>query len=738
MLDLLKKKNIGIIVDEFHNFNEIKSDRTQNYINLVLESNCKDIVPMSGTPVKGMATEIYPSLKVLDPLFTNEAGESFKKIFGVSTGRANDIMCRRLGMMRFNVEKSEVVSNEIIEIDYKVSFKGSEKYTLETLKKEMTSFIVERLNYYKVNKQKYQDMMDKALKVFEATLTKSSKKEIQAFNDYIKNVRLISRTMDLRTINDIIQSVNMYERKVIQPTLSGAVLKDFKDSKSVVKYVSLKVRGEALGRVLGRSRALCHVDMIEHSKLENFVLDARKKTLIFSHYIDVVKGLTTYFSDKGGFNPIPVYQETSKNLPSIIKDFYSDKKINPLIATYGTLSTGVPVTAASTVILFNQPFRSYEREQAIARVDRKDQDGPVTIVNVILDTGEEPNISTRSADIMKWSQEQVEQITGIKTSNDDVLVESIGLENYLDEEINQMKNDSVTLETLYLNSLEMVNNDNIGCEEYNEKFKLHAPYTQDNFVGDVVPSLEGIFDSALQAMDGAWGRWKGLSGGDDCYRVEVFKGSKDFNSIVRYKDYSELADVFVLQPEGLNVPYLDYVKEIKTQFDSLGTFFTTMLPRATAYLAELASGNDKVGSVIPGDFNYLTQFDLSYAKSRFEKLFTPTGTASVQYHKVIKRNNDWDAIYKAIYDTQLAEGKMSPIFIEKSVNDLYTIVEDLVNKIKTDKHFQKLSKVQIKDLHTLTYAIASAVEYYSVINFSWLTFNQSLRSTETVILNLKK
>jgi hypothetical protein len=111
-------------------------------------------------------------------------------------------------------------------------------------------------------------------------------------------------------------------------------------------------------------------------------------------------------------------------LKSIINRFAEDEDLNPLVATFDSLSTAVPLTMASTSVFMNSPFRDHEYKQARARTARLGQKYPCTIWNVFLDTNGEPNISTRSNDIMNWSREMVASMMGTNSHSLDVALES--------------------------------------------------------------------------------------------------------------------------------------------------------------------------------------------------------------------------------------------------------------------------------------------------------------------------
>ena len=86
---------------------------------------------------------------------------------------------------------------------------------------------------------------------------------------------------------------------------------------------------------------------------------------------------------------------------------------------------------ADTMVIINPPFRQYIMDQAIARIHRLGADTQTRIYHMNLVTGEEPNICSRTIDIMKWSKEQVDYITGVSVNDETTDDTSISTEEYL-------------------------------------------------------------------------------------------------------------------------------------------------------------------------------------------------------------------------------------------------------------------------------------------------------------------
>lgn len=409
-----KYNNPVVIVDESHNFNNLGSDRTQFLVKLSrIVLHAKHVVWASGTPLKAIGSEAIPFLLSVDPLFTADVAERFKKIYGATSSRAADILSHRIGYMAFKVEKKDVVGNQVDYFNKNVSIPNGQLYTLETVREDMRKFVSLRHEYYRSNFYKYEENYNKGLEVFEKTIGGDIVLQGK-FDEYRRYIAQIRAGFDASTMKDIALYCNNFEKKEILPVLKGQLKEDFKSAKSVVKYVDLKIRGEALGRVLGKLRVQCHVDMVPHMGLTEEIDQAVKKTVIFTSYVEVADKIFQHLS-KEGYKPLIVYGATNNNLNSIVEKFDKDEDANPLIATFQSLSTAVPLVMASTVILTNSPFRPHEHEQSVSRLDRLGQDSPVTVVNIFLDTNGEPNISTRSADIMNWAKEMVDILMGHKT-----------------------------------------------------------------------------------------------------------------------------------------------------------------------------------------------------------------------------------------------------------------------------------------------------------------------------------
>lgn len=417
VIELIRKgvfnnKKVTVLVDESHNMNDPNSLQSQRFQEICKSVNTNNTIFLSGTPVKALGTEIVTILRVIDPLFIPAVEERFKKIYGKEATKGLDIIQHRMGIISYKIEKKELNIEPPKMIPYPVKIPNSNRFTLDAIKKDMEAFIKERYAFYAKRKPQDEAYWDKLMKIHEKSLKTKTQKD--AFMDYLRLVSIVKKNPDPRDVGEEIKETNRYEKQVIEPTLPRADIHSFRDVKSVIKYVGLKIQGEALGRVLGAKRIECHVAMVPYIDWIRIVESTDKKTIMFTSFVEALEEAER-FTTKLGLSPITVYGKTNSNLKEIVERFGKEEKLNPLLATYASLATAVRLTMANVMITLNSPFRHYILEQAISRIYRHGQDEQTYVYQCTLDTDDVPNISTRSNDILKWSQAMVEAIMGIKS-----------------------------------------------------------------------------------------------------------------------------------------------------------------------------------------------------------------------------------------------------------------------------------------------------------------------------------
>lgn len=397
-----------LIVDESHNMNEVKAKQTQRLIELADLNVFEHALPMSGTALKAQGSEIFPTLCLIDKHFDKPAREFFMASYGRNRPALIDLLQNRIGRGKFTIPELVGMGPpppfEII----KIAFPGSGKYTLDSIKLEMQTYINDRLGFYDKH-------MPEMLRFYQETVTSyanSIANQKGDMQDLLKYKEIVNRFRTKGYNNFTDSSDSMFCKLVeerIESRLKGKELSQFRNVKSAVKYLGLKLRGEALGNVLGRARVNAIKDMIEHAGLPEMIVAVEKKTVIFTSYIDSLQMTENYLRSKG-FTPVTVYGENNHEREVNVRRFENDPTVNPLGATYKSLKEGYPLIMANQLISLDAPFRDHEIKQVKGRIWRTGQDSPCFFKMLDLDTGDKMNITTRSLDIMNWSKDQVDAL----------------------------------------------------------------------------------------------------------------------------------------------------------------------------------------------------------------------------------------------------------------------------------------------------------------------------------------
>lgn len=480
LLDLVKYfkgKKVGIVVDEVHNFTS-QNNRYENLLELCLETESEDIILMSGTPIKGSSLEFITYLEILSKGFNPKVKKRYKELYS-----SPNYILKRSMQIRYQ-STSVKIKKEVLDlpdVEYRtidVTLLNGNYYTLTNVKKLMKAYLENRMQEIEDNIDTYYDnykeLLEKAIKI-------NPRADWSKYYINFEKIKKIYKDNQLMFNLDLMREINEFEKINIIDLLTSEEKKTFKECAIILKYPLLKVRGEVLGNVVLKMRIECHREMASVINYENIINSTLGKTIIMSGYIDIVKEAENKVKEKG-FKPIGVYGNETKNINSLIDKFINIEDANPLVGTYPSISTGHHLVVANIVLLLDLPFRTYLLDQAIARVNRMGQTRHVTAIYTKLLTGEEYNLNSRNIDILKWTREAIEEITGHPV---------VGMDFEMGQNLDTVSNEDL------LSQYGFENDDLVIMPEYNDYYTIKDESIMND---NLVTSMED-FNNELKQID---------------------------------------------------------------------------------------------------------------------------------------------------------------------------------------------------------------------------------------------
>ena len=407
-----KGKNSIIIVDEIHNFRNIDSDRSKALINLKESIDCKDNLLMSGTPIKANATEIIPMLRMIDPYFTEELANIYKKAFNNNTIEVSDVVKTRFSRIIYRKTKDEVLSlpNKTIS-NLELPCKKSSKYISSVVKAEIVKEIKAQIESRKDSINKYKKIFEEMVLLYSAVSYKETK-------DYLKYIAAIGSEYvdeDEADYQAIIYK-NFLKTNVYPNITDKSELKKFDEARTNYVYFKQSCIGKAIGKILPPANTECYKDIFDDNIniFIDYINKSTKKTVIFTPFLEVANYVNDELNKKG-IGSVKIVGNVSNRM-DIINKFKFDDSIDVLVATVQTLSTGVTLTEADQMFFLGVPYRKADFDQACDRIHRIGQTKDVSIYVVLLKT-KEANITNRLSDIMNNSGESSNALIYFENAN---------------------------------------------------------------------------------------------------------------------------------------------------------------------------------------------------------------------------------------------------------------------------------------------------------------------------------
>lgn len=387
-------KDSMLIIDEMHNIRNMKGKKTSELIELKDRLNKVDVLPMSGTPIKALPNEIIPTLMLIDPMFTNEVAKIYNGCFNVDGVGTKDIVNTRFGIIMHRKTKKEVLAlpeKNISNLSLKVP--NSNLYLSDVVKEDVN--IVFNALYSK-ELERSQELQINYINMIKR-YSKAPYKELEEYLKYVKKPNEEYHELDLKKYNE-------FTKTYVLPNIYSPVdIKKFKDAETAYLRMKERAMGKAIGQILHPRRKEMFIQLYENNKEEiiSMIENTTKKTVIFSNLLEVVDYISKDLEKQGVKNVKIV--GGSDNRMDKIQAFKNNDDIDVLVATSQTLSTGVTLIEANQMFFFGTPWRSADYNQCCDRIYRIGQNTNVNIYNVLLDTENKLNLSTRMNEILIWS-----------------------------------------------------------------------------------------------------------------------------------------------------------------------------------------------------------------------------------------------------------------------------------------------------------------------------------------------
>jgi SNF2 family DNA or RNA helicase len=408
-------RDVTIIIDECHNIRYLDTNRVSSMVTFREITKCKDVIPLSGTPVKALASELIPIMRMLDPKFDNAAMGMFSTLYRRYSNFAYSLLLYRLTFMMDRKVKEEVLQLPAkIEQDLFLNLDDENPYLIDTIKKDIAEYAEKRLVEIKQGRENYITDFKYGLKI-------CLKNEVINEDDYDFLMDCIERisgsnlykfiiSRDIERFRPLYDKCLRHLRKHYPDTA-----KTFVTAKKSTMSDFQRAMGEAMGKIFIGRRIEAVIKMTEQNidKLVEIIKGAEKKTIIFSNNVEPLNVVNDLLNKKG-IGSVTITDD-SNDIRDTINKFKTYDNIDVLCGTIGKMSTGHTLVVANVVIFLDMPYRAADYKQAQDRAHRIGQDTTVFIYKILLDTGDKKNIVTHSNDILVWSA----AVSGATTARSD-------------------------------------------------------------------------------------------------------------------------------------------------------------------------------------------------------------------------------------------------------------------------------------------------------------------------------
>ena len=361
-----------------------------------------DVLPMSGTPIKLTPAEIGPMLRMIDPLFTDEAAQIYQKAFDFKDTDAMVLSDTRLKNIVYIKTKTVLSLPEKRIVSMPMRIPNDHKYWIETVNAE----IMELFSKYMDEELAKVESMRRELVSYVEKYSRSDDTLKKMYLEWIVKYVNTKKTKEYHDLD--YEEFEKYLENYVIPYCPDAVKKRLRELEPAFIKMRRSCLGRAIGAILPPRRTEMYKDLWTHNEdtYISMINDCEEKTIIFTQFKGAGKHIYQRLQKKGIGAVLIDGDVVNQARNAALDQFHLDPNTKVLVATSQTLATGVTLVEATTMFFFGTPWRSADLEQCTDRIHRIGQTKDVTIYTVKL-VSDRRNLSDRIDAKISYSENMV-------------------------------------------------------------------------------------------------------------------------------------------------------------------------------------------------------------------------------------------------------------------------------------------------------------------------------------------
>lgn len=195
--------------------------------------------------------------------------------------------------------------------------------------------------------------------------------------------------------------------------------------------------------------------------------------------------------------------------------------------------------------------------------------------------------------------------------------------------------------------------------------------------------------------------------------------------------YTELVEIILPTPEGLQTSYLDYARFLEEVQTVTAKLYDDFLHPYATWIASMVEKPETVESIA----NHVKEFDFQSFEEIERKFTSYVGGISAKkpYGALIKANRDWDEIEELLKRMVELDRRQPRALVSKKVSEINTLLNALMVKMADPNLSYRPTPKVLKDLSELTFKLAEHVTFYSIIEAAMDSLIVAIRDAKDVV-----